>query len=101
MARITSDNPDVTAMSARRRLSPRHAQLGLGAFGALLIVAIAVVALYYVYKGVTGEGEEPSCKATYTACQQNCRRTRTEVVPLQNCQDFCRQEVDQCERRSR
>jgi len=100
MARITSANPDATE-SSRRRLSARHAQRGLGAFGTLLILAIAAVAAYYVYKGVTGEGEEPSCRGTYTACQQNCRRTRTEVVALQNCQDFCRREVDQCERRSR
>jgi hypothetical protein len=85
-------------MRARRRLSARHAQRGLGLFGALLLVAIAAVALYYVYKGVSGEGEEPSCRGTYTACQQNCRRTRTEVVALQNCQDFCRREADQCER---
>jgi hypothetical protein len=88
-------------MRARRRLSARHAQRGLGLFGALLLVAIAAVALYYVYKGVSGEGEEPSCRGTYTACQQNCRRTRTEVVALQNCQDFCRREADECERRSR
>ena len=100
MARITSDNSDATE-SSRRRISARHAQRGLGLLGTLLILAIAAVALYYVYKGVTGEGEEPSCRSTYTACQQNCRRTRTEVVALQNCQDFCRQEVNQCERRSR
>jgi hypothetical protein len=100
MARITPDKPDPT-VGAGRRLSMRHAQRGLGLFGTLLILAIAAVAAYYVYKGVTGEGEEPSCRGTYTACQQNCRRTRTEVVALQNCQDFCRREVDQCERRSR
>ncbi len=100
MARITPDNPDAT-VSARRRPSLRHAQRGLGAFGALLIVALAAVALYYVYKAVSGEGDEPSCRSTYTACQQNCRRTRTETVALQNCQDFCRQEINQCERRSR
>jgi len=97
MAHIPPDNSDAT-MRARRRLSARHAQRGLGLFGALLLVAIAAVALYYVYKGVSGEGEEPSCRGTYTACQQNCRRTRTEVVALQNCQDFCRREADQCER---
>jgi hypothetical protein len=88
-------------VSAGSRLSAQHAQRGLGLFGVLLIVAIAAAALYYVYKGVTGEGEEPSCRGTYTACQQNCRRTRTEVVALQNCQDFCRREADECERRGR
>jgi len=100
MARIPSDNPDATVRS-RRGHPARHAQRGLGLFGALLVVAIAAVALYYVYKGVTGEGEEPSCRSTYTDCQQNCRRTRTDTVALQNCQDFCRQEIAECERKSR
>ena len=79
----------------------RHAQRGLGAFGTLLFLAIAAVAAYYVYMAVTGEGEETSCRGTYAACQQNCRRTRTETVALQNCQDFCRNELAQCERRRR
>jgi len=100
MTRLTPDNPDAS-VSAKKRLSPRYAQRGLGAFGALLILAIAAAAAYYVYMGVTGEGEEPSCRGTYTACQQNCRRTRTETVALQNCQDFCRRELNQCERQSR
>jgi len=98
-ARTNPDNSGVI-VSARRRLSARHAQRGLGLFGILLILAIAAAALYYVYMGITGEGEEPSCRGTYTACQQNCRRTRTEAVALQNCQDFCRSELNQCERRS-
>jgi hypothetical protein len=98
-ARKTIDHSDVT-VSARRRLSARRAQRGLGLFGTLLIVAIAAAALYYVYLGVTGEDEEPSCRGTYNACQQNCRRTRTETVALQNCQDFCWRELAQCERRS-
>lgn len=100
MARITASTPCAN-VSARRRPSLRYSQRGLGAFGALLILAIAAVAAYYIYVGVTGEGEEPSCRSTYTACQQNCRRTRTETVALQNCQDFCRRELNQCERKSR
>jgi hypothetical protein len=91
--------PDAT-VRARSRSSAPHAQRGLGLFGTLLIVAVAAAALYYVYLGVTGEGEEPSCRNTYNACQQNCRRTRTETVALQDCQDFCRRELAQCERRS-
>jgi len=76
-----------------------HSQRGLGLFGALVIVAIAVVALYYVYMGVTGEDEEPSCRGAYTDCLQNCRRTRTEAPALQSCQEFCQREFDACERR--
>lgn len=78
-----------------------HSQRGLGFFGALVIIVIAVVALYYVYKGVTGEDEEPSCRGAYTNCLQNCRRTRTEAAALQSCQEFCQREADECERRNR
>jgi len=76
----------------------RRLQRGLSLFGALVIVAIAVVALYYVYKGVTGENDEPSCRSAYTSCLQNCRRTRTEAADLQRCQEGCQRDVDACER---
>lgn len=78
-----------------------HSQRGLGFVGALVIIVIAVMALYYVYKGVTGEEEKPSCRSAHTDCLQNCRRTRTESVALQSCQEFCQREADECERRSR
>jgi hypothetical protein len=76
-----------------------HSQRDLGLFGALIIVAIAVVVLYYAYKGVTGEGEEPSCRGAYTSCLQNCRRTRTEAPELQRCQDACQSDFDACQHR--
>jgi hypothetical protein len=66
----------------------------------LVIVAIAVVASYYVYKSVTGEDAERTCRGAHTDCLQNCRRTRIEAAALQNCQDFCQREADDCERRS-
>lgn len=78
----------------------RRSQRGLSLFSALVIVALAVVALYYIYLGITGQDETPTCRSTYTQCLQNCRRTRTETVALQNCQDFCQREVEECERRS-
>ncbi|HEY7747636.1 MAG TPA: hypothetical protein VH933_03070 [Aestuariivirgaceae bacterium] len=74
-------------------------QRGLSLFGVLVIVAIAVVVLYYAYKGVTGYDEEPTCRSVFTSCQQNCRRTRTDAAALQSCQDFCQREGDNCERR--
>ncbi|MGH8623379.1 MAG: hypothetical protein ACREUB_08520 [Burkholderiales bacterium] len=77
-----------------------HSQRGLSLFGALLIVAIAIVALYYVYRGVTGEDEAPSCRGAHTSCLQNCRRTRTETADLQRCQEVCQRDFDACERRS-
>jgi hypothetical protein len=76
-----------------------QSQRGKGQFGVLVIVAIAVVALYYVYKGVTGVDEESSCRSTHTACLQNCRRTRTEAADLQKCMDACQRDVYECERR--
>jgi hypothetical protein len=79
----------------------RHLQRGLSLSGALIIVAIAVVVLYYAYKGVTGEDEAPTCRSAHTSCLQNCRRTRTEAAELQKCQDACQRDVEACERRSR
>lgn len=73
-------------------------QRGLGLFGTLLIVAIAVLVVYYAYKGITGEDEVPTCRGTHTSCLQNCRRTRTEAADLQRCQEACQRDVDACER---
>jgi hypothetical protein len=73
----------------------------VGSFGALIIVVIALVVLYYVYKGVVGQDEEPTCRGAHTDCLQNCRRTRTEAAALQSCQDFCQREAEDCERRNR
>lgn len=75
-------------------------QRGLGLIGALIIVAIAVV-LYYAYKGFTGEEDVPTCRGAFTECQQNCRRTRTESAALQSCQDFCKREAEECERKQK
>ena len=77
-----------------------HQQRGLGLFGFIVVVAIAVVALYYAYKGVTGDGEEPSCRGAHADCQKHCRRTRTEAPELQKCQEACQRDADECERRS-
>jgi len=38
-------------------------QRGLGAFGALVVIVLAAVAAYYVYLGVTGQDEKPTCAA--------------------------------------
>lgn len=76
-----------------------HSQRGLSLFGALFIVAIAVVTLYYVYKGVTGEDDAPSCRGAHTDCLKYCRRTRTEAPALQSCQEGCQRDADECERR--
>ena len=76
-------------------------QRGLSMFGALIVVAIAVVAGYYVYKGVMGGDEAPSCSSAFNACMQNCRRTTTESAAAQSCQQACQDDADECNRRGR
>jgi hypothetical protein len=76
-------------------------QRGLGLLGALVVIAIAVVAGYYVYKGVMGGGEAPTCESTFTACMQSCRRTSTEAPAAQACQEACQRDAEACKRRGR
>ena len=76
-------------------------QRGLGLLGALVVIAIAVVAGYYVYKGATGGGEAPTCESTFTACMQICRRTSTEAPAAQACQEACKRDAEACKRQGR
>jgi hypothetical protein len=73
----------------------------LGVLGTLVIVAFAVVAGYYVYKGVTGGDAAPTCESTFTACMQSCRRTSTEAPAAQACQDACKRDAEACNRQGR
>jgi Tfp pilus assembly protein FimT len=75
-------------------------QRGLSLFGMLVIVALAGLALYYAYLGITGEDAAPNCRSISTECLKNCRRTRTEAPDLQRCQEACRSDAEECERRS-
>src|SRR5438552_17942138 len=75
----------MSARQSRIRSMNLSYQRGLSAFGALVVIAIAVVAGYYVYKGVTGGGEAPTCDGSFTACMQICRRTSTEAPAAQAC----------------
>ena len=76
-------------------------QRGMGFFGALIVLAIAAVAGYYIYKAVMGNDEPPSCKSAFTACMQNCRRTTTEAPAAQACQQACSRDADACERQGK
>ena len=78
----------------------RRSQSGLSLLGTLIIVALAGVALYYAYLGVTGEDSAPSCRSISTDCLKNCRRTRSEAADLQKCQEACQRDAEECERRS-
>jgi len=73
-------------------------QLGLGWFGSLIILAIAIGAGYYAYQGVSGGNGTPSCAVAHNTCLQTCRRTATEAAAAQGCQLSCQREADTCAR---
>jgi hypothetical protein len=79
----------------------KRSQRGLSSFGVLIVLAIAVAAGYYAYKGVTGGDEAPTCKSAFTACMQKCRRTTTEAPAAQACQGDCQRDRAECERLGR
>jgi len=76
----------------------RASQLGLSAFGMLVVLAVAVAAGYYTYKGISGGENAPTCGGAFTACMQKCRRTTTEAPAAQACQEGCRRDQAACER---
>jgi len=75
----------------------RASQRGLGSFGVLIVLAIAVAIGYYAYKGIW-TNETSSCNGALTACMQKCRRTVTEAPAAQACQEACRRDGDACGR---
>ncbi|MDH3319848.1 MAG: hypothetical protein OEO84_09190 [Betaproteobacteria bacterium] len=74
----------------------RRSQLGLGWFGSLVVLALAVGAGYYAYQQLSVPDETPSCAAAQNACQQKCRRTASDNTAMQACQQACRREADTC-----
>ncbi len=74
----------------------RSAQRGLGWFGSLVVLAIAVGAGYYLYQQLAVEDAEPSCKAAQNACLQDCRRNATSNAAIQECQHGCQRDADVC-----
>ena len=79
----------------------RGSQRGLSSFGVLVVLAVAVAAGYYTYKGITGSNDAPTCRSAFTACMQKCRRTTTEAPAAQACQEACQGDQAACERRGR
>ena len=84
---------------AQGGLSVRNKQRGLGLFGLLIVVAIAVLIGYYAYKGITGAGEPPSCRESFSDCMRICRRTTTEAPAAQACQEACQRDLAACGRK--
>ena len=54
----------------------RASQRGLSAFGMFVVLALAVAAGYYTYKGISGGEDTPTCKGAFTTCMQKCRARR-------------------------
>lgn len=75
----------------------RRWQSGLGTLGTLIVIALAAVAAYYVYLGVSGEDTAPTCKKELEHCMQRCRKTTTDTSAAQACQAGCRREAHLCE----
>jgi hypothetical protein len=75
----------------------RKSQRGLGWFGFLVVLAIAVLAGYYAYKGIAQtENQPPSCEGAQNACIRDCRRTATEASDEQRCQQACKRDLEAC-----
>jgi hypothetical protein len=74
-------------------------QRGLGAFGTLVILALAGAAGYYIYKSVMEPDSvsAPSCKSQLNSCIAICRKTTTEAPAAQECQDTCQRNASACE----
>ena len=74
----------------------RRQERGLGWFGTLVVLAIAVGAGYYLYQVLVVGDDEPSCAVAQNECLQICRRTSTDSAAAQACQEVCRREADVC-----
>ena len=74
----------------------RSSQRGLGWFGSLVVLALAVGAGYYLYQQMVVGDETPSCAAQQNKCLQKCRRTSTDNAAVQACQQDCQREADVC-----
>lgn len=74
----------------------RRMQNGLGWFGSLVVLALAVGAGYYLYQQMVVGEAAPSCAAEQNECLQKCRRTSTDNTAAQACQESCRREAEVC-----
>jgi len=84
-----------------KALKAGNSQHGLSSFGMLIVLAIAVAAGYYAYKGITGGGDAESCKEAFRECMKTCRRTTTEAPAAQACQDACLHDQTACKRQGK
>ena len=87
---------NLTYSTAMRTRPLESLQRGLSAFGALVVLALAAVAAYYVYTGATGEGEAPTCASEYQSCMKGCSVRATDNGAIQACQKKCEDDLDFC-----
>jgi uncharacterized protein HemX len=73
-----------------------NTQKGLGWFGSLVVLALAVGAGYYLYQQMVVVDARPSCAAQQNECLQKCRRASTDNAAAQACQQDCRREAEVC-----
>jgi hypothetical protein len=73
-------------------------QRGLGAFGVLIVLAIAGGIAWYVYQAVWSTPEAPSCQAQLEACIKKCRKASIDNEAAQACQAGCKKEEADCNR---
>ena len=74
-------------------------QRGLGTFGTLVILVLAVAGGWWLYKNVfeTDTVSPPSCQSQNASCIARCRKTTTEAPQAQACQEDCRRNLAACE----
>jgi len=61
-----------------------------------IVLVVAVVLGYYVYKTYTAP---ESCAEAFNHCMKTCRRTTTEAPAAQACQEACTRDQAACERK--
>jgi len=71
-------------------------QRGLGAFGTLVVLALAAVAGYYLYTGFSGGDARPTCRSQFESCMRVCNRTQTDNSGMQACRDKCESDQSFC-----
>ena len=79
------------------RGAQRNLQQGIGLLGSLFVIALAAVAAYYIYLGVSGDDAVPTCKSELERCMKACRRATSDNTAAQACQKSCQREAYLCE----
>ena len=81
------------------RVTPRSTwlrQRGLGAFGALVVLALVAVAGYYLYMQFSGGDATPSCASQFQSCMRACNRSQTDNSGMQACRSKCESDQSFC-----